>query len=275
MIEQPVITQRAFAARPWDDALSARLPGLHPVADGDWLVRDDAFSPQMALRDRLFANHRGEVFAETPSSHPAQRELFALVLREVRASGAYGEEGAHLIRPDGIAIDASQPPALVAVARLVQEDLAILVREGDAHVLAAAAIAFPASWTLSEKMGRPLSAIHQPVGRITAEMDRRIETLFDRLPPDRPVQRANALAYNDPSLHQPRPERAPRAYDPSAPSFIRVERQTLRRLPATNAIAFTIHTSLVPFASLAASEAKDVCGYLVSIGASPPAAPAG
>lgn len=275
MIKQPAICQRALAARPWAEQLTSRLPGLHPVADGDWLVRDDAFGPQMALRDRLFTEHRAAVFSETPGAEAAQRELFGLVVREVRASGAYGEEGGHLIRPDGIAVDATQPPPLVTAARLIQEDIAILAQVGDLHVLVAAAIAFPASWTLSEKIGRPLAGIHQPVSRITPEMDQRIERIFARLPSDRPVQRANALAYNDPSLHQPRGEAEPRSYDPAAASFIRVERQTLRRLPASNTIAFTIHTSQVPFAQLTAEEAQDLCRYLVSIGATPPANPFG
>ena len=274
MIAQPLITQRALAARPWADPLTARLPGLHPVPKGDWLIRDDAFSAQMALRDKLFTAHKDEVFAQTPNSHPAQRELFALIVREVRASGAYQEEGTHLIRPDGIAIDAAQPPPLIAAARLIQEDLAILAPQNGAHVLIAAAIAFPASWTLSEKINRPMSAIHQPVTRIAPDMDQRIETILTRLPPERPVQRANALAYNDPALYQPRAETDARTYDPAAKTFIRVERQTLRRLPASDAIAFTIHTSIVHFADLAPDDAKNACAYLTSIGAAAPDLPA-
>ncbi len=274
MIDQPVITQRDFAARPWADELSARLPGLRPVPEGEWLIRDDAFGRQMALRDRLFAQHRERVFAETPDSHAAQRELFALIVREVRASGDYGEEGDYLVRPDQIAIDAAQPPALLAAARLVQEDLAILAprpcAHGNAHVLIAAAIAFPASWMLAEKFNRTLAAIHEPVGRISGDMDRRIEALFERMPADRPMQRANALAYNDPSLFQPRPEGAPRTYDPAGKTWIRVERQTVRRLPASNAIAFTIHTSLVPFDRVGTEDAAGLRKYLHSIGAGAP-----
>lgn len=270
MIKQPTIVQRTFAARPWADPLTARLPGLHPVPEGEWLIRDEAFGAQMALRDRLFTEYRSEVFAETSGSEAAQRELFGLVVRDVRASGAYSDERGHLIRPDGVAVDAAQPPPLVAAARLIQEDLAILAPHDGGYVLIAAAIAFPASWRLSEKIGRPLASIHQPVARITPDMNRRIDNLFARLPAGHPVQRANALAYNDPSLHQPRSEGEPRDYDPSGRSFIRVERQTLRRLPASIAIAFTIHTSQVPFEQLADGEAEEVRGYLESIGAKAP-----
>lgn len=270
MISQPLILQRRLAAHPWRGPLTARLPGLHPLKEGEWLIRDEAFAGQMALRDDLFANHREKVFAETPAAASAQRELFALIVREVRASGAYGEQGEHLIRPDGIAVDATEPPPLVTAARLVQEDLAILTPGPDGHVLSAAAIAFPASWMLAEKMGRSLVAIHDLVGRVDDEMGARIEALLARLPADRPVQRANVLAYNDPSLHQPRSEGDPRGYQPDAPTYVRVERQTLRRLPTSGAIVFTIHTSVVPFVELSESDRAGVTRYLLSIGERPP-----
>ena len=270
MIDQPEICQRSLMTAPWRDPLAARLPGLQPVLPGDWLIRDDAFAAQMRLRDHLFTEHLTKVFAQTPDSLKAQRELFALVVREVRASGAYQDEGRHIVRPDGIAIDPTQPPPLIAAARLIQEDLAILAPGEGGHVLVAAAIAFPASWSLAEKMGRSLASIHEPVGRIAADMDDRIEALLRRLPADRIVQRSNALAYNDPGLHQPRPENEPRAFDPGGRAFIRVERQTLRRLPDSGAVVFTIHTTVTRFADLPETEQQQACAYLESIGAVAP-----
>ena len=237
---------------------------------GDWLIRDDAFAEQMRLRDRLFTEHTRKVFAQKPDSLRAQRELFSLIVREVRASGAYQDEGRHIVRPDGIAIDPTQPPPLIAAARLVQEDLAILAPDERGHVLVAAAIAFPASWSVAEKIGRTLASIHDPVGRIAEDMDDRIEALLRRLPVDRIVQRSNALAYTDPGLHQPRLEKEPRAFDPDDRAFIRVERQTLRRLPGSGAIAFTIHTSVVRFVALSDVEQERACAYLESIGAVSP-----
>jgi Protein of unknown function (DUF3445) len=45
------------------DALAARLPGLQPVAEGDWLRVDDAYAGRMAYRDQLIATRRDEVDA--------------------------------------------------------------------------------------------------------------------------------------------------------------------------------------------------------------------
>lgn len=270
VIDQPQICQSALGTAPWRDPLTSRLPGLQPVLPGDWLIRDEAFGEQMRLRDHLLTEHPTQVLAHTPGSHGAQLELFSLIIRELRASGAYQDEGRHIVRPDGVAIDPAQPPPLMAAARLVQEDLAILADGESGHVLVAAAIAFPASWSLAEKMGRSLASIHQPVGRIAADMDDRIEALLQRLPADRIVQRSNALAYNDPGLHQPRREHEPRAFDPDNRAFIRVERQTLRRLPDSGAIAFTIHTTIVRFSALSSLDQEQACAYLETIGAVSP-----
>ena len=63
------------------------------------------------------------------------------------------------------------------------------------------------------------------------------------------VWRANVLCYNDPELHQPRLEHERRPFDPAAPVWVRVERQSLKRLTET-ATVFAIHTYLVPLEEL-------------------------
>ena len=65
--------------------------------------------------------------------------------------------------------------------------------------------------------------------------------------------RANFLVYTDPDLHQPLPEGVAKRFDVSAPRYIRVERQTLRRLPQTKAIVFAIHTFQTPASTLSAT----------------------
>ena len=61
------------------DALAARLPGLQPVAEDDWLRVDDAYAGQMAYRDQLIASRRDEVDANVlcyndPELHPPRLE---------------------------------------------------------------------------------------------------------------------------------------------------------------------------------------------------------
>ncbi len=130
------------------------------------------------------------------------------------------------------------------LARLVQEDLCLMQRRGDEHVLAGAALCFPASWTLTEKLGRPMVSIHLPVEEYDATLARRVQRLLDGVRDGAPLWRSNALWYDDPALYQPRAENAPRPETPVAASFgyLRSERQCLVRLPQSNAVAFSIHT---------------------------------
>lgn len=236
---------------PWMDAMTARLPGLQPLGDQPWLIRDEAFAGQMALRDHLVCERPGDTLATTPGSEAAQAELLARVLSAVAADPGYVRDGDAVRRPDGVTVrlDAGDPPLILA-ARLAQEDFAILEPRDGAHVLVAACVCFPASWTLAQKIGRPMLDMHAPVARYDAGMGARVERVMANLKAGEPVWRANFMRYNDPALYQPRPEGVSRGYDPAGPTYMRVERQTLTRLPDTGAVVFTIHTYLAPWDAL-------------------------
>jgi hypothetical protein len=73
-----------------------------------------------------------------------------------------------------------------------------------------------------------------------------VQRLFDGIRSGRPLWRFNALNYADPTLHQPRSEsdRRPERHDDTA-AYLRSERQSLWRLPRTQAVVFGIHTFVV------------------------------
>lgn len=231
---------------------SRRLPGIMPLDMADWLVRDDAHRGQMAERARLLHTHRDEVLQMTPEAHPSAQELLELVLAHLPQG--YRHEDDRLHRPDGarVEIDADHP--METLARLVQEDFCILQKHADEHVLTGALLCFPASWRLSEKFARPLSIIHDPVAPYDADIAKRVQRLFDAVRPERPLWRANALRYSDPELYQPRSAAAPRDHA-NARGYIRSERQSILRLPRTDAIVFSIHTTVIPESALTQAQA--------------------
>ncbi|MEO1407017.1 MAG: DUF3445 domain-containing protein, partial [Pseudomonadota bacterium] len=155
-----------------------------------------------------------------------------------------------IVRQDGAKVHLNDDHPLLIAGRLAQEDFCILERRRGRYVLTAAVLCFPASWTLSEKMGRSIAGLHAPVEAFEAQLDKRIKRIFEALLPDTILMRGNALIYTDPDLHQPRSEGTVRSVDPSAPRWVRMERQTLRRLPRSEAVVFGIHTSLVPAETL-------------------------
>lgn len=151
---------------------------------------------------------------------------------------------------------------LLTAASLVADDLVLMRRGEDGWRLAAASLCFPSSWTLSEKFGRPLQEIHDPVpgfgsGTRMAEVVARI---FDNLPAGQPVLRWNWSLQRDLTLYKPlssseRDERAeakPAQFAQGlASAFIRVERQTLRKLPVSGDLVFTIGIQIDPMEAIA------------------------
>ena len=246
----PVILQDSLPFAPWMQAATARLPGIQPIAMADWVQVDEAYGAQLDEKARLLAQQREAVLAEAPDAHAASGELLALVLEQLGRRNDFDVVGDHVVRPDGVSTLVNRDTPLETLASLVQEDVAILMKDGDEHVLRAALICFPASWSLAEKIGRPLAAIHAPVDSYAPQMARRVQRLFDASRAGKPLMRANALRYVDPELFQPRRFGDAKPIEPGAPAFMRSERQTILRLPKTGAVVFTIHTYVVAWGDL-------------------------
>ncbi len=242
------ICQQELPIKPWMQAKTRRLPGIQPVAKGEWLLRDEAFAAQMAYRDALIASRKNEVFRAAPESLPMQKELLEIVLSEL--DNGY-QKGRVVTRPDGVRIALVGPPLLTA-ARLVQEDLLIMDMAREPR-LTAAALCFPASWTLEEKFGAGLMVIHGYVDEYDEEMAARVRRMFESIRPEQPLWRANFLRYESPDLHQPRRVGEDKPA-PKTGGFVRVERQTLRKLPRTGAVVFGIHTYVIRWDQLKESE---------------------
>ncbi len=232
------------------DTSSARLPGTAPLAEAEWLMQDDAFSAQMALRDRLIATRRTDVIALEERGRVAAEELLSRLLDHLVRSPGYrvGTDG--VTRPDGVEVRLLRDDPMATAGRLVQEDLCLMQKpEGaEEHILTGAALCFPAGWMLAEKLGRPLIRIHKPVTAYDDGLARRVQRLFDGVRVGQPLWRFNALRYVDPMLFQPRHEGVPKYGAEQEQRFIRSERQTILRLPRTGAVVFGIHTFVVRLA---------------------------
>ena len=244
---------------PHDPTTARSLPGVQPLRLEDWLIRDEAFAGQMAERDRLLRDHPDRVLGLDDNARAAACELLDLVLglaypEQVNLGRDNPERADRVIRPDGaeVIIDRAQPMA--TLGRLVQEDLCILQKIDDEHVLTGAVLCFPASWTLSEKFMKPLVGIHVPVASYDAGIAARVQRLFDGVQSGRPLWRFNALWYADPDLHQPRREGNRRQErHATVGNYMRSERQSILRLPVSGAVVFSIHTYVLARADIEAT----------------------
>ena len=251
MIDMPGITQGSLPHTPWTDPALSRMPGMRPV-EGSWIVVDDAYAAQMSERDRLLRGARETVLAILPEAREAAEELREVALAALPEG--FAREGGHVVTPDRRRVAIDGPPFDVLNA-LLQEDLALLDRRGEEHVLVAGLICFPSHWTLAQKIGRPLTRIHRPIPSYDGDVAMRVQRLFDRIPAGRAMWRANVLPHGEARLHRPMPEGSPPT-DPAKARFVRSERQTLLRLPRTGAVLFAIHTWIVPLDRLTTEQTE-------------------
>ena len=231
--------------------------GLTALDPDRWIEPDDDLEPFLAEKDRLCAKHFEQIFYAEDGSRDAQLECLDILVDHLldRHGDRYSRDG-RIVRFAGRAVDLDDPstPPLQKAGSLVQDDLVILEKRVTGWHLAAGYVAFPSSWSLAEKAGLPMEGVHAHVpgfagGTRNAAM---INRIFDNLQPDLPAVRMNWSIYPSGDLFWP-PERGARAEEAgfvAATNFIRVERQTLRRLPKTGGIVFTIRIYADPLAQL-------------------------
>lgn len=244
---------RPFASPPYRVAM-----GLETLALDDWIEIDEAFSDQLAEKRRLLSERHAEVFQALPDSQHASREVLELLAEHLprRFPTLFRRDGDTLencATAERWALRNTLHPLDLA-GRLVQEDLCLMQAGPDGYRLTAASLCFPTRWRLAEKMGRPMRDIHGPVPLYAERLARPVDRFFDHLTPERPVARVNFSLLTDPALFQPaghgrrEPDPTITPDNAGARVFLRMERQTLRRLPRTRAILFTIRIHQSPLA---------------------------
>ncbi len=239
------VLQSSLPISPWSDPRLSRLPGILPLDPAEWILVDDAYAGQMALRDALIVERREEVLRLDSGAVAAAEEVLDLVLAAVAALPGFEVGPESVRRPDGVKVVLDRADPLATAGRLVQEDLCLMQQVGAEHVLTGAVLCFPASWMLAEKFMRPLIGIHDPIPSYDPDVARRVQRLFDAIRPERPLWRANAHTWDEPTLFAPRAEADPRPKAARPAPFLRSEQQCLLRLPGTGAVVFSIHTFMV------------------------------
>ncbi|MET0294410.1 MAG: DUF3445 domain-containing protein [Phenylobacterium sp.] len=227
---------------PWEEAADFAI-GLKPVAAAAWLEGGEA--EPWRRKDPLIATHPAMVWAEDAASRPAQAEALAMVEAALATSAG---------RPD--------LPPLLAAARLVPDDLVLMERRDRAWRVRALSLCAPTFFTADRVAGKSLAELHDPVDGFAERFLSRVARIFEGLRPDLILERRNWTLTNgdEPFAPDPAPIRA--QIGDIAPEragealFLRVERQTIRRLPASGAVLFTIRVWLSPLSAVAAEPVR-------------------
>jgi len=245
---------------------TARAPGLMPLAGQPLIVVLPDYAAQMAMRARLIAAWRAVVHALLPEAAAPARELFDTVLAAAAAHPGFVREGGDWARPDGVRVAPQREDPLAGLGLLVAEDWCLMLADAASgeYRLAGAVLCFPSRWSLAEKLGQPLTAIHGPVPDYDATLARRVNRVFEALRPGRGLWRVNWLVHPSAEPHLPGKD-APGVEDGRL--YLRTERQTLIRLPETGAVAFGIKTSICPLEALTPEQAAALARELAALDA--------
>jgi hypothetical protein len=212
--------------------------GTHSLDLDRWLIVDEHYRSELAIRARLIDERREVVFGALPGTDDASVEVLELVSSWLAGHGIDPPRTADDLHP------------LERAGRIVQEDLCLMVPAADGWRLDAGVLCFPTFWNLHDKLGKPIAAVHGPVAHYRDDLEPRVDRFFDRLRADAAVWRRNWGVSPLPLLHLPQTKASlpwsEHVDDDGEPLWFRSERQTLRRLPRSGAVLFTIRVQLAP-----------------------------
>lgn len=113
-------------------------------------------------------------------------------------------------------------------------------------------VCFPSSWSLSEKVGKPIELIHEVVPGMNTQIGAQIHTFLSRLKPGVTWLRSNWGLSRSPDLNQHPKRNLPRLGSNVGLGdvWFRVEHQALLALPESEGILFGIRLAVHPLAAL-------------------------
>ncbi len=227
--------------------------GLRALDLAKWIEIDENYQSEIVLKQKLLQQNHAQVFATTPSGFEGSAETLDLLKDHLMQ---YSPDHFDLTK----FAHADQHPLEIA-SRNVQEDLVIMSKTDGQWVMTAASVCFPSRWDLTEKINKNLHEIHAPVPEYEERIGMATDTMFDKFTPEWPMWRINWTILDSSELHLPmnanqlnRNTSHLTPADFAKNTFLRIERQTLRALPKSKDVLFTIKTYVT---SLAQVDAKD------------------
>ncbi|PAV19140.1 hypothetical protein PNOK_0598400 [Pyrrhoderma noxium] len=149
--------------------------------------------------------------------------------------------------------------ALTIVSRLVEDDFLMGREREDGHVyFTGGLVAFPGFYLLSKKINKSLRVVHEPVPYFNEKILLSVERTLKRFKPNEPFERTSWEIVDDRDLffhNIATIEDGGKLSDSLHPKdlFFRVDHQTFRKLPRTNAIIFGVHPIMKRLEDLADS----------------------
>ena len=239
--------REALEVSPFDTGVFSWKMRTRAIQENHWLQIDDGREKD------LLEKKKGPVGIHLPGSETASLTLLKTI--------EYWLIERAISLP---AIDDSLHP-IDQCGRLIQEDVCLMERISDSWLLTAGSVCFPTHWDPTSKLGLSLDDIHSPVPRYDADLLPRPSNFMDRISDEMLVARTGWSLTACGELPLDRDHKIVQS-DPSK-LIVRVERQTLRKVPNSKAIAFTIRIHRWPLEVIKNdfALAKDLVGALQAL----------
>lgn len=258
---KPLYNFDAARARPyrpfrWEYHQNMSLSEFEP---NWWIELESTYLSTIAQRKKLYADHGKLIIDELEGSREASRECMEMVIQYICQrypnqfryndwTGVFTNEILHT------RVDTTTIHPLIFLLEHVPEDFFIVQEDPltGLYRMTAGIACSAIGWNISHKIGKPLGEIHDPVPDYKEKMALSVDRYFSKLSCDKPIQRgAWSLEVGEPLFFQkdsPKWHHRSRQ-DPDllmSDIFLRVDWQTLRRLPRSRAIVFNFKALFTP-----------------------------
>ncbi|KAF5251439.1 hypothetical protein FANTH_3461 [Fusarium anthophilum] len=254
-----------------------KVPVIEPLHDFDWktaprpiradtpselITIDEDYLDRVTHRRSIIATHGSTVHGCIPEGDAAVRELYTYLLSEQlpKRFPTIFKLSKDNSMCENLATGMSFPTlpegnmdaALRVLGETVEEDLFLLQETPEGHRSVAFMCCFPAGFDPSSKLGKTLVEIHAPVPSYE-KIGSSMEKFFTKLEVGKSVKRTNwsvqthTELFNCQGNHITGDDKYETDEDVDIEkTFLRIELQTLTRLPKTRAILFSFKTYLYP-----------------------------
>lgn len=246
--------------------------GISRISFDDWIELDNEWPRYHHEKlNRLSSDRASSLCKTAPEALDAARETMELLSEYLvarypslfRMETINNVQHIRITTTNEVYPIVSEDPLKYA-SLLLEEDLALMI-EGDdqKYYLKAGSIILPGFWRLEDKFNMSLADIHLSgdVPKFKEKLQTSMERFFLKLKPEEMVTRYNYFIQTDENLAWSQAIGSEDEFgigwdnaqvDPPIEKIhFRSERQTLRRLPRSRAILFTIRTYFIPVVEIA------------------------
>ncbi|KAJ7043237.1 hypothetical protein C8F04DRAFT_1207726 [Mycena alexandri] len=237
----------------WEYHQTMSLKNMDPDR---WIELESTYRARIQQRMHLYLEHGKKIIDALPGSELACQELMEMVIQFVcarypRQFQLDAASGIFHNRILNVSSDTKTMQPLVLLLQHIPEDFLITLEDKKTglYVFRAGVSCSSVGWNVQTKIGLPLHEIHKPVPDYKEKMSFSMDRYFSQMKTEKPIQRGSwgievgqplYLQEDDPDFRVPVPDLK------LSDIHLRVDWQTLRRLPRSRAIVFNFKPLFTP-----------------------------